>query len=159
MKPERRTPTRVSAPLARLLQRIDPEHRLHVYSLWTFWEEEVGTAIAARARPGGFHAGILSVQVKGHTWMQELQFLKETLRERLNARLGKELIRDIYFTSVAASEPRRPANRPESRPVAPPPVPVALPPIRDERLAAVFERIVRAHARRCAAGDPGAKPR
>ncbi len=154
-----RTVTHVSGPLGRLLQRIDPDHRLDVYRVWTFWEEEVGETIAARAKPGGFHAGILSVQVKGHTWMQELQFLKDTLRERLNARLGVPLIRDIYFTSVAGTERnnRRPARaKPPQRDT--PVTPVTLPPIKDERLAAVFERIVRAHARRRAHGDPGTEP-
>jgi len=89
----------VADTLRRVLQRIDPDHRLEVYRLWTFWREEVGQAIAARAEPAGFRAGVLSVRVNSAAWMQELQFMKEELRERLNARLGADLIRDIYFVS------------------------------------------------------------
>ena len=99
MRARQTRPRRVAETLQRLLQRIDPDRRLRVYEVWTFWEEEVGETIAARAEPAGFRRGVLSVRVNGHAWMQELQFMKETIREKLNARLGAELIRDIYFVS------------------------------------------------------------
>ena len=138
-----------------MLQRIDPDKRLEVYRVWTFWAEEVGEAIASRAEPAGFRAGVLSVRVSSASWTQELQFMKDTLRERLNARLGEELIRDIYF--VSGSVARREAE-PAEEPIASKPIAVPLlPPIRDPELAAVFRRIVRAHARRQARTDPPRK--
>ncbi len=140
-------PDRLAEPLARVLQRIDPEHRLRAYRLWSFWAEEVGPAIAARAEPAGYRSGVLSVRVSSAPWMQELQFMKEVLRERLNARLGEPLIRDIYFVSgaTAGTRGRRPAAE---RAPQEAPAPVELPPIRDAQLAAVFQRLVRAHGRR-----------
>jgi hypothetical protein len=144
-------PSAVGDTLRRVLQRIDPDKRLDVYRLWTFWAEEVGEAIASRAEPAGFRAGVLSVRVSSASWTQELQFMKETLRERLNARLGDDLIRDIYFVSGSMTrrdtEPAGDVG--SSKPIAVP----LLPPMRDPELAAVFRRIVRAHARRASRPD------
>lgn len=138
-------PQRLQTPLGNLLRRIDPEDRLRAYRLWTFWNDEVGQTIAGHAQPVGLRAGVLSVAVDSPTWLQELQFLKDTLRERLNLRLGQTLIDDIYFVSgsVAASRSRAAVNAPT---LGPPPAP--LPPIRNPDLAAAFARIVEARARR-----------
>ena len=93
-------PNLLGDALRQVLQRIDPERRLAVYRVWVFWDDVVGAAVAARAQPASFRDGVLSVRVGGAAWMQELQFMKEDVRERLNERLGAELIRDIYFVST-----------------------------------------------------------
>jgi predicted nucleic acid-binding Zn ribbon protein len=130
--------------LERLLRRIDPDERLRAFRVWTFWSDEVGKTIAGHAQPVALRAGLLTVSVDSPTWMQELQFLKETLRERLNGRLGEALIDDIYFVSgAAAPTPRRATTEPS---IGPPPAP--LPRLRDPELAAAFARIVQARARR-----------
>src|SRR5262245_22866324 len=136
-------PDRAADALRHVLQRIDPERRLAVYRVWVFWDEVVGAAVAARAQPASFRDGVLSVRVGGAAWMQELQFMKEEVRERLNARLGAELIRDIYFVS-GTIEPRRPA-RAAAATASSEDAPIELPPLRDARLAEVFARIARAH--------------
>jgi hypothetical protein len=141
-------PSRVDEPLGRLLRRIDPRQQFRVYRVWKFWAEEVGEAIAAQAQPAGFHAGVLSVRVTTHAWMQELQFHKEVIRERLNARLGGTLIRDIYFVSgltISRRDVDPPAEPIESEPE---PALPPLPPLRDPQLASVFGNLVRAHAHR-----------
>jgi predicted nucleic acid-binding Zn ribbon protein len=94
-----RHPTAVGTVLDAVLQRIDPEHRLPGYRLWTFWNEEVGEAIARRAQPTRLRNGILFVTVATHSWMQELRLMKESLRERLNTRLGAPLVEDIFFVA------------------------------------------------------------
>lgn len=140
-------PTGIGDVLDRVLRRLDRDHRLAAYRVWSFWSEEVGEAIAARAQPAAYRGGILSVRVSGHTWMQELQFMKHTIRKRLNARLGRELIRDIYFVSASATAPPRTVESPpdtaETGTEMPP-----LPAVRDPRLAEIYERIVRAQAAR-----------
>ena len=141
-------PSRVAEPLERLLRRIDPRRQFRVYRLWKFWAEEVGEPIAAQAQPAGFHAGVLSVRVSTHAWMQELQFLKEIIRERLNARLGSDLIRDIYFVSGPTTSTGRVAPDAEPAATTPEAAPPPLPPLRDPRLASVFDNLVRAHSRR-----------
>jgi hypothetical protein len=143
-------PNRIGAVLERIFQRIDPPDRRGIYRIWFFWNEEVGEAIAARAQPAGYHRGVLSVRVTSHAWMQELQFLKEDIRQRLNARLGREQIRDIYF--VAGSPDIR--SRGVESTGGPPPDSLAeeqavpIPPLRDHRLTEAFERVAQAHARR-----------
>ena len=76
-------PEQLADALRQVLQRIDPERRLPAYRTWALWAETVGAAVAAHAEPAGFRDGVLSVRVAGSAWMQELQFMKETLRERL----------------------------------------------------------------------------
>ncbi|MBX3026324.1 DUF721 domain-containing protein [bacterium] len=136
----RNRPDRVADALRQVVQRIDPERRLAAYRLWTFWADEVGPAVAARAEPASYRDGVLSVRVAGAAWMQELQFMKEELRRRLNQRLGADLIRDIYFVSGPA--PRRATPRPA--PAGPPraiEAPIALPEVSDPALAAVLARL------------------
>jgi len=144
---KRTLPHRVRDPLTRVLRRIDPEKRLRVYRVWSFWEEEVGPDIAAHAHPLSVRGAVLAVAVNNHAWMQELQFLKGTLKERLNARLGAPLIDDIYLVHGEIPRPARPrAALPVAAEGATAPAPI--PPLRDSQLAAIFDRLARAHADR-----------
>lgn len=139
-------PQRLHTALGHLLRRIDPEDRLRAYRVWLFWADEVGNTIAGHAQPVALRAGVLTVAVDAPTWLQELQFLKDTLRERLNTRLGQTLIDDIYFVSgTVARSPGRAAEA-IAPPLGPPPAPI--PPLRNPELAAAFSRIVEARARR-----------
>ena len=152
MQRNRGQPANISELLDCIFQRLDPKDRRGAYRIWSFWEEEVGETIARHAEPAGYHRGVLSVRVSSHTWMQELQFTKGAIRERLNARLGGELIRDIYFVSgptTSTEKAAEPGEEPREAPCSDeqPPA-VELPPIRDPALAKVFDRIVRARARR-----------
>lgn len=131
--------------MQRVLQRFDPDQRMKVYRLWTFWNEEVGESVAGHAQPTGFRAGVLSVRVDSATWMQELQFLKEGIRERLNRRLGDDLIRDVYFVSGPTSRTEPPRTSPHQPGPQRRPKPIALPRIRNRELSDVFKRIARAH--------------
>jgi len=150
MKPTPSPPSVVGDVLSSVLKRVDPDQQLRTYRLWTFWREEVGELIARRAQPERVRNGILFVTVATHSWMQELQFMKEEIRERLNTRLGAPLIRDIFFVSGAvAAEPEAPA--PADEPGADVPASgalIALPPIADPQLAAAFARLLEARARR-----------
>lgn len=141
MAERKRPPGRVADALRQVVQRIDPERRLAVYRLWTFWDEEVGPAVAARAEPAAFRDGVLSVRVAGAAWMQELQFMKEDLRQRLNQRLGGEPIRDIYFVSGTM---QRVVKAAPAEPPAPTEARIALPPMKDDRLAAIMARLAEA---------------
>ena len=124
------------------------------YAIWTFWNDEVGAGIARRAQPARFRNGILFVTVATHSWMQELQFMKDDIRERLNTRLGANLVHDIFFVSgnvdagTEATAPPADAAPPQVRASVP------LPPIADPALAAAFARVVAAHARRVTQARP-----
>jgi hypothetical protein len=148
MKRPPQRPSPVADVLGDVLQRVDPEKQMRAYRIWSFWEDEVGATIARRAQPARVRNGILFVTVATHSWMQELQFMKDTIRDRLNARLGAPLIRDIFFVSGsvdsgaaerhAAPEDLTPARRPLP----------ALPALADPALAAAFTRVLEARAKR-----------
>jgi len=141
--------TRVGVALDAVLKRVDPEEHLRVYGVWSFWTEEVGDLIARRARPAYFRNGVLVVTVATHAWMQELRFLKESMRQRLNGRLGADLIRDLHFVagpldSASADRAPPPDATPLGRSL------VSVPAIGDPELAAAFARILEARAQRLA---------
>jgi predicted nucleic acid-binding Zn ribbon protein len=143
----RKPPEPLGNALQHVLQRIDPERRLELFRVWA---SEVGEGVAAHAEPVWLRDGVLSVRVRGATWMQELQFAKEEIRSRLNRRLGAEVVRDVYF--VSGSETVRPRAQP---PAAAPPAPsdeseapIDMPTLRDARLTEIFTRIARSHRRR-----------
>ena len=145
----------LGGPLAGLLARFDRDGRLQAYRVWDFWEEVVGAAIAARATPQRLRDATLIVQVSTHTWMQELQFLKEDIRARLNQRLGAPLIADLQFVLGHVRE------RPVEEEVAPP-APVAvpdLPPTGSPELDEILRRVATAAARHRAARAPRKKGR
>ncbi|MGD9763404.1 MAG: DciA family protein [Candidatus Binatia bacterium] len=135
-----KSPDHLANALRQVLQRIDPDRRLPAYRAWALWADVVGTTVAAHAEPAAFRDGVLSVRVGGSAWMQELQLMKDTLRERLNERLGAALIRDIYFVSgaVAAPPPRARVRTARVQPA------IELPQLRDPQLAAIIERLARA---------------
>jgi hypothetical protein len=139
-------PSRVADVLGDVLKRVDPDQQLRAYALWTFWDDEVGDGIAQRAQPTRFRNGILLVTVATHSWMQELQFMKEEIRNRLNARLEANLVRDIFFVvGHVATDPA--AQAPAATDAPPACEPIALPPIADSELAAAMARVVAARAR------------
>jgi hypothetical protein len=142
------TVRRAGEVLATVLQRIDPDQQLRIFRIWTWWDDEVGAIIARRAQPAGFRNGILFVSVATHAWMQELQFMKETIRERLNARLGSVLVRDIYFVSGSVEEPAPKPPATEDHPALHGAASVALPPMTNPELAAAFARVLAARGRR-----------
>lgn len=151
MANDERTTTGVGKVLRDVIKRIDPEQRLGAFEVWNFWDDAVGVALARRARPSAYRNGVLIVTVSAHAWMQELQFMKDTLRDNLNARLGSDMIRDIYFVSGvvdAANTTPSDATKDDARELATTAPPVALPNIADPDLAAVFRRLVEAQARR-----------
>ncbi len=145
--------THLGKALGAVLKRVDPDEQLRVYRIWSFWAEEVGELIARRARPTYVRNGVLVVTVATHAWMQELRFLKESLRQRLNTRLGAELIHDLHFVpGPIDTEPADPAPPPDV-------VPrgrglVSVPVIADPDIAAAFARILDARAQRIARARP-----
>ncbi len=96
MRERPRFPSRLGDVLRSVLARLPASAELEDYALWTHWEEIVGATIAAHARPQRLRRGALVVAVDGPEWMQELQFLKEHVRERANARLGRPTVKRVF---------------------------------------------------------------
>jgi len=139
----------IGSVLRDVLKRLDPSEQLRAFEVWNFWNDVVGDALSRRAQPSSYRNGVLTVTVAAHAWMQELQFMKDSLRQRLNERLGGELIRDVCFVSGAVDPPPQARPEPQDIDTAGDTRPqVALPDISDPELAAAFQRVLDAHARR-----------
>ena len=65
--------------------------------IWKVWDEVVGPAISKNARPSWIKNGRLRATVSDPIWLQELQFVEQTIREKLNSRLGRKAIDRIDF--------------------------------------------------------------
>ena len=63
----------------------------------TLWHKAVGKKIAENTLPQTIKKNILFVTVSNSVWMQELQLLKDQIRERINKDLPNLTIDDIRF--------------------------------------------------------------
>jgi predicted nucleic acid-binding Zn ribbon protein len=90
-------PHRIGDVLGAVLDRLAVRDRLREYAVWPLWDEVVGATVALHARPTRIRRGLLFISVDSSVWMQELQFLKETIRERLNGQLGGDVVKDLFF--------------------------------------------------------------
>jgi predicted nucleic acid-binding Zn ribbon protein len=65
--------------------------------IWEIWEETVGPAIAQNAQPEWIKSGKLRVRVSDPIWLQELGFVKETIKEKINKTLGRKAVETVEF--------------------------------------------------------------
>jgi hypothetical protein len=80
-----------------VLKEFMPESGGGLSRVWQLWDDVVGAAIAANARPAAFKGDLLLVHVTSSTWIHQLQFLKADIISKLNAALGKPMITEIKF--------------------------------------------------------------
>jgi hypothetical protein len=72
--------------------------------IWKFWDEIVGSAVSKNARPSRIKNGMLRVTVSDPIWLQELQFIEESIREKLNDKLGRNAVKKVEFKIGPKSE-------------------------------------------------------
>ena len=90
-------PVKVASLLEWVCKELDLEAGLKAYRVFEVWEEVVGETIAKKAAPEAIRNRVLIVKVSSSPWIQELQFMKEMIKEKLNDRLGEKLIDDLFF--------------------------------------------------------------
>jgi len=79
------------------LRRLKLDGRMQAYAAWGVWNKAVGDAVAQQAQPAFVRGGTLFVNCTAPAWMQQLQFMKGTIRDELNRLVGNEVIKDIRF--------------------------------------------------------------
>ena len=89
-------------PIGELLDRVlgglgAPAGRRSA-SLFDAWDDIVGPAIAAHARPLALTQGALRIGVDDPVWATELRFRKDELLGRLDAALGDGAVTAIEIT-------------------------------------------------------------
>lgn len=62
-----------------------------------YWEEVVGTGLAARTQIRSFEHGVLRVHVPEAPWRSELLLRREELRLSINQRAGEDFVREIII--------------------------------------------------------------
>lgn len=75
------------------------------WKLWKKWSEYVGPTMAAVSEPVGYQRGVLYVWVKNSTWMQQLVFMREPMRDAINKKLQQEYVKEIRLTMDRKSVP------------------------------------------------------
>ena len=65
--------------------------------IWEVWDDVVGPAIAEHAQPSNIKNKVLWVHVAEPIWLQELEFVADTIKEKLNDRLGRTAVEKVNF--------------------------------------------------------------
>lgn len=81
-----------------VLDRRGVHREVREHRLLTRWREIVGDRVAARSFPDGLERGVLWVRVASSSWMHQLSFLREDIKEKANRMIGDPpLVRDVRF--------------------------------------------------------------
>ncbi len=97
MKKEKKSLTSLKDIIGNLLSNGSLPFNPDDADIWNFWDEVVGSAVSKNTRPSRIRNGMLRVTVSDPVWLQELQFIGESLREKLNDKLGRNAVKRIEF--------------------------------------------------------------
>ena len=75
------------------------------WKLWRKWAEFVGATMAEVSEPVGYNRGILYVWVKNSTWMQQMVFMRDPMKETINQKLQMRYVAEIRLTMDRRSVP------------------------------------------------------
>jgi predicted nucleic acid-binding Zn ribbon protein len=87
----------LSDALTEYKKEMNIDVRLKEVSLLNSWEEIVGQAIAKRTTRVYIKDGKLHIHLSSAVVRNELQMIKEALKERLNEEAGEELVHEIIL--------------------------------------------------------------
>jgi predicted nucleic acid-binding Zn ribbon protein len=89
----RAAPRMLSGALADLTASLAPATALA--RVQGVWEEAIGPAVAAEARPTAERDGVLTVTCAAAVWAQELDLMAVQLIDQLNLALGEPVVREL----------------------------------------------------------------
>lgn len=75
------------------------------WKLWKKWPEFVGQSIGSASEPVGYYRGTLHVWVKSSTWLQQMVFMREAMKEAINKKLSMDYVTEIRLTLDRRSVP------------------------------------------------------
>ena len=97
----KRGPCSKFVPIGSVLDQVISQYRpmaeASLIRVWEIWEQAVGSAISACARPAAFKDCILLVHVSNSTWLHHLRFLEQDMVAKINAALGGNYVGKITF--------------------------------------------------------------
>jgi hypothetical protein len=75
------------------------------WRLWKNWAQYVGKTTAAISEPVGYKRGVLYIWVKNSSWMQQMIFMLDPLKENINLKMQKHFVKSIQLTLDRKSVP------------------------------------------------------
>ena len=68
------------------------------WKLWLNWKDIVGPTTAEYTEPVAYHNKVLWLWVKNSTWMQQMTFMSETIKNTVNQKYKKGFVTEIRYT-------------------------------------------------------------
>ncbi len=87
----------IKSILSPLFKRTGLSWRIKEQKIIENWSEIVGQSIAQNTEPSKLRGGVLYVKVRTPIWMQQLQFLKETIINKINQKIKDAGLNDLRF--------------------------------------------------------------
>jgi predicted nucleic acid-binding Zn ribbon protein len=97
MEQDKKSFTHIKDVIDTLLSTSALDIGLDDIEIWKLWNSAVGKKIAKHARPSNIKNGVLTVKVSDSVWLQELEFMAETIKEKLNRKTQKHSVKKIRF--------------------------------------------------------------
>lgn len=86
---------KISTVLPWLTRNKGWDKQLDLHTIFIDWREIVGDEIGEHVQPQKIERGVLWLEVENSSWLQQLQYLKNELKDSLNRRLKLNSIKDI----------------------------------------------------------------
>ncbi len=113
MKKQTRTTRRSTGvePIDRIMTRVFTKGkfagRAKVAQLWGQWRDIVGEPVASHSFPEEIKNGKLYIKVDNPVWHQQLDLLKEELKQKIESRLETPGFEKIVFRSINPTSARQ----------------------------------------------------
>lgn len=75
------------------------------WKLWMNWKDIVGPMTAECCEPVAFHKGTLWLWVKNSTWLTQLNFMSETIKNTINQKFAAGAVKEIRVTTDRKNVP------------------------------------------------------
>lgn len=82
------------------------------WQIWYKWPEVIGAELSEQCEPVDFFKGKLTIWVEHSVFIQQLNFIKDSMVDKINAYVGKPWVTSIAFTLNRKKVPTR-AEAPE----------------------------------------------
>ena len=99
-----REPRKLGEGLDQVARRLGAPRASSMGAVFSRWDEAVGPAIAAHARPVGLTDGVLTIAVDDPSWAVQLKFLVNDLVTKVASVAGPDVVGRI---EVKVEPPRR----------------------------------------------------
>lgn len=76
------------------------------WKLWMNWKDIVGATMADCCEPVSFHQGVLTLWAKNSTWMTQLNFMSETIKNTINQKMAAGMVKEIRVTQDRKNVPK-----------------------------------------------------